>query len=97
MSSSQARGMTAGLEDALELARALAPRGAATPGPLSLDATANLDAALSHWERERLPVVHGYQERSRAVSARTGRRRPPRVLDPVTPSVPPLSSSTAQG
>ena len=91
MSSSQARGMTAGLEDALELARALAPRGAAAPGPLSLD------AALSRWERERRPVVHGYQERSRAVSARTGRRRPPRVLEPVSPSAPPLSPSTAQG
>ena len=95
MSSSQARGMTAGLEDALDLARALAPRGAdplAPPGPLQ-----SLDEALSRWERERLPVVHGYQERSRAVSARTGRRRPPRVLEPVTPLAPPLSPRTAQG
>ena len=95
MSSSQARGLTAGLEDALELAKALAPRGAdplAAPGPLQ-----SLDEALSRWERERLPVVHGYQERSRAVSARTGRRRPPRVLEPVTPSAPPLSPRTAQG
>ncbi len=90
MSSSQARGMTAGLEDALGLARALAPRGA-DPGALPLA------KILSHWERERLPVVQGYQERSRAVSARTGRRRPPQVLGPVAPSAPPLSSSTAQG
>ncbi|MEB3156415.1 MAG: NAD(P)/FAD-dependent oxidoreductase [Cyanobacteriota bacterium] len=76
MSSSQARGMTAGLEDAVALARLLDPRAlvassAAAPPPV--------DRALSAWERERLPVVHAYQERSRAVSARTGRRRPPRV------------------
>lgn len=67
MSSSQARGMTAGLEDAVALARALA--GAAGDGP----------AALAAYQAERLPVVHRYQERSRAVSARTGRLRPPQV------------------
>ncbi len=70
MSSSQARGMTAGLEDAVALARALDPRGE-DPLPVSLE------GALMAWERERLPVVHAYQERSRAVSARTGRRRRP--------------------
>lgn len=62
MSSSQARGMTAGLEDAVSLATAL---GRET----------GLAAALAAYEAERLPVVHRYQERSRAVSARTGRRQ----------------------
>lgn len=80
MSSSQARGMTAGLEDAVGLAQAL------LPDPHNPEAPAlPLQAALAHWERERLPVVHGYQERSRAVSARTGRRRPPQVLGPTAP------------
>ncbi|MFM7170846.1 MAG: FAD-dependent oxidoreductase [Cyanobium sp.] len=81
MSSSQARGMTAGLEDAVELARELAPQRlgeAATP--------MEVDQALQRWEQQRLPVVHGYQERSRAVSARTGRRRPPQVA--VSPAPP---------
>jgi 2-polyprenyl-6-methoxyphenol hydroxylase-like FAD-dependent oxidoreductase len=88
MSSSQARGMTAGLEDALGLARALDPRdGDASGAPLSLE------RALSDWERDRLPVVHGYQERSRAVSARTGRRRPPQVLSPTAPAQPVVSSA----
>ncbi len=65
MSSSQARGMTAGLEDALVLARALADH----PGdPLQ---------ALLRYERERLPVVHRYQQRSREVSSRMGRSRSP--------------------
>jgi 2-polyprenyl-6-methoxyphenol hydroxylase-like FAD-dependent oxidoreductase len=73
MSSSQARGMTAGLEDAVTLARALEPR------------EGDLPEALAAWEAERLPVVHGYQERSRAVSARTGRRRPPRVMGAPAP------------
>lgn len=91
MSSSRARGMTAGLEDAVGLARALDPRRADQPAsPLPL----RLDQALAIWEAERLPVVHGYQERSRAVSARTGRRRPPRVLGPTAP--PPLSSGRSQ-
>jgi len=75
MSSSQARGMTAGLEDAVELARALDPRGLDTPA-----SGLALETVLQAWEEKRLPVVHGYQERSRAVSARTGRRRPPQVL-----------------
>ena len=79
MSSSQARGMTAGLEDAVALAKALDPRKlAASPASAPL----SVEQALSAWERERLPVVHAYQERSRAVSARTGRRRPPQVRGP---------------
>ncbi len=66
MSSSQARGMTAGLEDAVALARQLAgaPEGM---------------AALERYNAERLPVVHRYQERSRQVSARTGRLRRPQA------------------
>lgn len=76
MSSSQARGMTAGLEDAVALARLLDPRAFVAS---SASAPPPVDRALSAWERERLPVVHAYQERSRAVSARTGRRRPPQV------------------
>ncbi len=66
MSSSQARGMTAGLEDAVGLAARLAP-GAST----------SLAQALQAYEQERLPLVHRYQERSRQVSHRTGRKRPP--------------------
>lgn len=62
MSSSQARGMTAGLEDALALAGALAA------GP------ADPIEALRRYERERLPVVHAYQERSRSISSRIGRQ-----------------------
>jgi 2-polyprenyl-6-methoxyphenol hydroxylase-like FAD-dependent oxidoreductase len=86
MSSSQARGMTAGLEDAVALARALELGSGDLPG------------ALGAWEAERLPVVHGYQERSRAVSARTGRRRPPRVLRSSAPpqgGVPTAEASSA--
>ncbi|MFN5222282.1 MAG: FAD-dependent oxidoreductase [Cyanobacteriota bacterium] len=64
MSSSQARGMTAGLEDAVCLARCL-EASAADPR-----------AALEAYASERLPVVHGYQQRSREVSSRIGRRRP---------------------
>jgi 2-polyprenyl-6-methoxyphenol hydroxylase-like FAD-dependent oxidoreductase len=79
MSSSQARGMTAGLEDAVTLARHLA-----SPGEESGEAVAH---ALAAYDAERLPVVHRYQERSRRVSARTGRRRPPEVLQaPPTPN-----------
>ena len=66
MSSSQARGMTAGLEDAVSLAQHLARE-------------ADPETALAAYEAERLPLVHGYQQRSRSVSERTGRRRPPRV------------------
>ena len=71
MSSSQARGMTAGLEDAVALARQL--------GLLAADAASDVEAALLQYNAERLPVVHRYQERSRQVSARTGRMRRPRV------------------
>jgi 2-polyprenyl-6-methoxyphenol hydroxylase-like FAD-dependent oxidoreductase len=92
MSSSQARGMTAGLEDAVGLARALDPRGSG-----DLTSPRALAEALAGWERERLPVVHAYQERSRSISARTGRRRPPQVLAPPTPSGPPLSSGATRG
>lgn len=92
MSSSQARGMTAGLEDAVGLARALDPLRAAEAG----SSPRVLDDALKAWERERLPVVHAYQERSRAVSARTGRRRPPQVLGTATTSQPPSSSGRTQ-
>jgi 2-polyprenyl-6-methoxyphenol hydroxylase-like FAD-dependent oxidoreductase len=67
MSSSQARGMTAGLEDALALARQLA----------GTSNGAEAREALQAWQAERLPVVHAYQERSRSVSRRTGRLRPP--------------------
>lgn len=66
MSSSQARGMTAGLEDAVALGSRLAPG----------DFT-SLAQALQAYEQERLPLVHRYQERSRQVSHRTGRKRPP--------------------
>jgi len=65
MSSSQARGMTAGLEDAVSLARHLADGGG------------DPQRALVAFEAERLPIVHRYQERSRAISARTGRIRAP--------------------
>jgi 2-polyprenyl-6-methoxyphenol hydroxylase-like FAD-dependent oxidoreductase len=74
MSSSQARGMTAGLEDALCLARALAHH--------SGNDAAAIGIALAAYNAERLPVVHRYQERSRRVSARTGRLRPPSVQPP---------------
>ena len=71
MSSSQARGMTAGLEDAVSLAKQLEP----------LQNSAAVAAALERYNAERLPVVHRYQERSRAVSARTGRLRKPQVSE----------------
>jgi 2-polyprenyl-6-methoxyphenol hydroxylase-like FAD-dependent oxidoreductase len=65
MSSSQARGMTAGLEDGECLARQLA---ANREDPL---------AALRAYERERLPLVRAYQNRSREISNRIGRSRRP--------------------
>ncbi len=73
MSSSQARGMTAGLEDAVALARQL--------GALAAEASdgTGVETALLRYNAERLPVVHRYQERSRQVSARTGRMRRPQV------------------
>ena len=62
MSSSQVRGMCTGLEDAGVLAATIAAR----PGdPL---------AALAAYDRERRPVVHDSQRRSRRISERTGRR-----------------------
>ncbi len=73
MSSSQARGMTAGLEDAVALAQQL--------GALAAEASdgAGVETALLRYNAERLPVVHRYQERSRQVSARTGRMRRPQA------------------
>lgn len=73
MSSSQARGMTAGLEDAVALAQQL--------GALAAEASdgTGVETALLRYNAERLPVVHRYQERSRQVSARTGRMRRPQV------------------
>jgi len=79
MSSSQARGMTAGLEDAVSLAAALAQEPSLTEAASAEAALAEaaLAEALAAYAADRLPVVHRYQERSRAVSARTGRQRPP--------------------
>ncbi len=61
MSSSQARGMTSGFEDAEALARHLS------------DAPDTWRDALAAFDAERLPVVHRYQAASREVSRRTGR------------------------
>jgi 2-polyprenyl-6-methoxyphenol hydroxylase-like FAD-dependent oxidoreductase len=91
MSSSQARGMTAGLEDAVSLAVALA-----SVPPDGLPLPAALERVLSAWAQERLPVVHGYQTRSRAVSSRTGRKRPPQVLGPIAFPAPTLPSTATQ-
>ncbi|MFM7269688.1 MAG: FAD-dependent oxidoreductase, partial [Cyanobium sp.] len=92
MSSSQARGMTAGLEDAVALARQLeAPAAEASNGvqagrrfmgaasPEGFGASGSVVHALERYNAERLPVVHRYQERSRTVSARTGRLRKAQV------------------
>ena len=73
MSSSQARGMTAGLEDAVALAQQLGALAAEASGGTGVE------TALLRYNAERLPVVHRYQERSRQVSARTGRMRRPQV------------------
>jgi len=70
MSSSQARGMTAGLEDALALAKALHTHA---QDPV---------AALLRYQEERLPVVHRYQARSREISSRIGRQRRPEAAQP---------------
>jgi 2-polyprenyl-6-methoxyphenol hydroxylase-like FAD-dependent oxidoreductase len=71
MSSSQARGMTAGFEDAVCLASQLASAGG------------DPDAALAAFEAERLPIVHRYQRTSREVSNKTGRsRRPITTIQP---------------
>jgi len=81
MSSSQARGMTAGLEDAVALAQQL---GGLVADPQA--AAGGVEAALLRYNAERLPVVHRYQERSRQVSARTGRLRRPRVSSGSAPA-----------
>jgi 2-polyprenyl-6-methoxyphenol hydroxylase-like FAD-dependent oxidoreductase len=56
-------------------------------GPPDLHAVAGgVEAALLRYNAERLPVVHRYQERSRQVSARTGRMRRPRVSSGSAPA-----------
>jgi hypothetical protein len=89
--------MTAGLEDAVALARQLegleAEAGAGVVAPSASPASAEaggsaapqaaasgVEIALLRYNAERLPVVHRYQERSRQVSARTGRMRRPPVV-----------------
>lgn len=57
-SPSRARGMTAGLEDAIALARHLA-------------ANLTVPQMLSAFEAERLPIDHEYQRSSRAISIKT--------------------------
>ena len=92
MSSSQARGMTAGLEDAVALAGQLV-------GGLA-DGASGVETALLRYNAERLAVVHRYQERSRQVSARTGRMRRPQVAAEQGPGATGLGlapSSTAGG
>jgi 2-polyprenyl-6-methoxyphenol hydroxylase-like FAD-dependent oxidoreductase len=59
-SSTRARGMTAGFEDALSLSRHLA--------------TTEATAALAAFQTERLPIVHEYQRSSREMSQKIGRR-----------------------
>jgi 2-polyprenyl-6-methoxyphenol hydroxylase-like FAD-dependent oxidoreductase len=61
-SSTRARGMTSGWEDALSLSRYLV-------------AEADVAEALEHFQAERLPIVHEYQRSSRQLSQRIGRRR----------------------
>jgi 2-polyprenyl-6-methoxyphenol hydroxylase-like FAD-dependent oxidoreductase len=70
MSSSRARGMTSGLEDALVLAEALRQ-------------TDDGIAALASYSEQRLPVVHRHQASSREVSSRIGRPRRPAHRVPV--------------
>lgn len=60
-SSTRARGMTSGWEDALLLSRHLAT-------------AADLPTALATFQQERLPIVHEYQRTSREQSLRIGRR-----------------------
>lgn len=62
MSSSQARGMTAGLEDAVELSN-------------SIQNHTEIQNGLAHYNANRLPTVHKYQKRSREVSRKTGRKQ----------------------
>jgi 2-polyprenyl-6-methoxyphenol hydroxylase-like FAD-dependent oxidoreductase len=61
-SSTRARGMTSGWEDALLLTRHLVT-------------AADIPHALAAFQTERLPVVHEYQRSSREQSLRIGRRR----------------------
>jgi 2-polyprenyl-6-methoxyphenol hydroxylase-like FAD-dependent oxidoreductase len=84
MSSSQARGMTAGLEDAVALGQLLGEAGAELGSEgLAEPGSSGLELALARYNAERLPLVHRYQARSREVSARTGRlRRPQRASAP---------------
>lgn len=60
-SPTRARGMTAGFEDALALSR-------------HLQEGSNIDAVLASYQTERLPIVHKYQETSREISRKIGRR-----------------------
>lgn len=61
-SPTRARGMTAGLEDALALAR-------------YLNSSPNLETALAGFQEERMPIVHEYQRTSREISRKIGRSR----------------------
>jgi 2-polyprenyl-6-methoxyphenol hydroxylase-like FAD-dependent oxidoreductase len=61
-SSTRARGMTAGFEDALSLSQHLA-------------ATSETPKALAAFQAERLPIVHEYQRSSREMSQKIGRRQ----------------------
>jgi 2-polyprenyl-6-methoxyphenol hydroxylase-like FAD-dependent oxidoreductase len=70
MSSSRARGMTSGLEDAVVLAEAL-------------QGTEDGVAALASYSEQRLPVVHRHQASSREVSNRIGRARRPEPSPPL--------------
>lgn len=72
MSSSQARGMTSGWEDGLELARQLAIH--------LKQGDSAVPAALAAYQQVRLPLVHDRQASSREVSAKVGRQRKPQVL-----------------
>ena len=60
-SSTRARGMTAGFEDALSLSRHLA-------------STTEVTEALAAFQAERMPIVHEYQRTSREMSQKIGRR-----------------------
>jgi 2-polyprenyl-6-methoxyphenol hydroxylase-like FAD-dependent oxidoreductase len=60
-SPTRARGMTAGLEDALSLSRHLTTQ-------------TDIPTALKAFQAERLPIVHEYQRTSRAQSQRIGRQ-----------------------
>lgn len=60
-SPTRARGMTAGFEDALSLARHLA-------------SNIQLEVAIEAYQAERKPIVHEYQRTSREMSQKIGRR-----------------------